>query len=217
MRVVPLAALAVLAATFYPAGARAADQTLMFRTAPIMVQGYGVNQGTQLISSPNIDGYVTGMSADVVDANGVSAPVTSVMLHYVVFVKAGAHDATCSRFTDYHGNRSAIPIERFYEEGEERAVLTLPDGYGYANRGSDRRGLVFMLMNHKPQTRTVYIQYTVHYSSGRPLTPSGHLHGGGVRLDLTGHAGRSSSRPSRPGASRSCIRSSTSRICACGH
>jgi hypothetical protein len=221
----------VLAAAFHPGGARAADQILVFRTAPITVTGYGVNQGIQIIPSPTFDGYVTGMSADVVDESGASVPVTSVMLHHVVFVKALAHDATCSRFTDYNGNASPIPIERFYEEGEERAVLNLPAGYGYPNRGSERWGLVFMLMNHKPAKRTVYVQYTVHYWTGQPLTPVrpywfdenncradpifdvpgtgalfstysrtvdytmpesgrmvailGHLHGGGVRLDLT--------------------------------
>ena len=232
VRIAVLVALVTLTGATHPAGAaRAADQTLVFRSAPITVAGYGVDQGTQIVQSPSIDGYVTGMSADVVDANGKSVPVTNVMLHHVVFVKARAQDATCTQFTDYDGNRSPLPIERFYEEGEERAVLDLPAGYGYPNRGSDRWGLVFMLMNHKPAARTVYVQYTVHYASGQTLTPVrpywfdehncsadpifdvpgngrmfstfsksvdytmpesgrmvailGHLHGGGVRLDLT--------------------------------
>ena len=232
VRIAVLVAIVTLAGATHPAGAaRAADQTLVFRSAPITVAGYGVDQGTQIVQSPSIDGYVTGMSADVVDANGKSVPVTNVMLHHVVFVKARAQDATCTQFTDYDGNRSPLPIERFYEEGEERAVLDLPAGYGYPNRGNDRWGLVFMLMNHKPAARTVYVQYTVHYASGQTLTPVrpywfdehncsadpifdvpgngrmfstfsksvdytmpesgrmvailGHLHGGGVRLDLT--------------------------------
>jgi len=232
VRIALLAALITLAGATHPAGAaRVADQTLVFRSTAITVAGYGVDQGQQIVQSPSVDGYVTGMSADVVDANGNSVPVTDVMLHHVVFAKLGAADATCSKLTDYDGNRSPFPVQRFYGEGEERAVLDLPAGYGYPNRGSDHWGLVFMLMNHKPATRTVYVQYTVQYRTGETLTPVrpywfdehncyadpifdvpgngrmfstysksvdyvmpesgrmvaivGHLHGGGVRLDLT--------------------------------
>ncbi len=232
MRIAVLAVLVTLAGATHPAAAaRATDQVLVFRSAPITVAGFGVSQGEQLVPSPAIDGYVTGMSGDVVDADGNSVPVTSVMLHHSVFAKANAHDATCSQVTDYDGNPWPLQVQRFYGLGEERAVLTLPPGYGYPNRGSDRWGLVYMLMNHKPAARTVYIQYTVHYATGQTLTPvhpywfdehncaadpifdvpgngrmfstfsktvdytmpesgrivaaGGHLHGGGVRLDLT--------------------------------
>jgi hypothetical protein len=226
-----LAAVAVFAAAFHPGGARAAGQTLVFRSAPITVQGYGVAQNVQLVPSPTVDGYVTAMSADVVDETGASVPITSVMLHHVVFAKFGTPDATCSQFRDYSGRPVTVPVERFYGAGEERATLDLPSGYGYPNRGSDRWGLVYMLMNHKPVTRTVYVQYTVRYTTAEALTPvrpywldvrnckadpifdvpgtgplfstvsqsatftmpesgrivaaGGHLHGGGVRLELS--------------------------------
>ena len=88
------------------------DQTLVFRSTAIAVAGYGVDQGQQIVQSPSVDGYVTGMSADVVDANGNSVPVTDVMLHHVVFAKLGAADATCSKLTDYDGNRSPFPVQR---------------------------------------------------------------------------------------------------------
>jgi plastocyanin len=225
------ALLAAAAAVFHPGGAHAGEQTLVFRSQAITIAGFGVNQGTYVVPSPRVDGYVTGMSADVVDASGHSVPVSRVMLHHAVFVKIGVRDSTCKSFTDYDGKPSPLPIERFYSEGEERAVLSLPAGYGYPNRGSDRWALVFMLMNHKVPTRTVYVQYTVRYSNGKRLTPVrpysfyehncsadpifdvpgtgtlfstyaksadfvmpesgrmvailGHLHGGGVRLDLT--------------------------------
>jgi hypothetical protein len=231
VRIPLFALLAAAAAVFHPGGARAGDQTLVFRSHPITIAGFGVNQGTQVVPSPKVDGYVTGMSADLVDAAGHSIPVSRVMLHHAVFVKVGARDETCKSFTDYDGNVSPASIQRFYEEGEERAVLRLPAGYGYPNSGADPWALVFMLMNHKAVTRTVYVRYTVHYSSGKQLTPVhpywfdehnctadpkfdvpgtgplfstyskrvdyvmpesgrlvailGHLHGGGVRLDLT--------------------------------
>jgi hypothetical protein len=220
-----------LAAVFFPSSASAGEQTLVFRSAPITVPGYGVQQNVQLVPSPAVDGYVTAMSADVVDEAGASVPITSVMLHHVVFVKLGTPDATCSSFVNYDGRPLSFPVERFYGEGEERATLDLPAGYGYPNRGSDRWSLVYMLMNHKPTARTVFVQYTVRYSTGEPLTPvkpywldvrncradpifdvpgtgplfstvsrstdftmpegghivaaGGHLHGGGLRLELS--------------------------------
>jgi plastocyanin len=225
-----LSVVAVLAAAFHSGGARAAEQTLVFRSAAITIPGYGVAQSYQLVPSPTLDGYVTSMSADVVDGNGASVPITNVMLHHVVFAKLGAPDTTCTTFRDYDNRVSAVSVERFYGAGEERAKLQLPSGYGYPNRGSDHWGLVYMLMNHKPETRTVYVQYTVRYTSGETLTPvrpywldvkncradpvfdvpgtgplfstasrsvaytmpesgrivaaGGHLHGGGLRLDL---------------------------------
>jgi plastocyanin len=167
------ALVAVLLVTLWPAGAtaRAGEQTLVFRSGAITVDGYGVSQGEQLIPSPSVDGYVTSISGDVVDENGVSVPIQSVMLHHIVLAKLGTPDTTCSSFTGYDGTKSTFPTQRFYAEGEERTVMTMPPGYGYPNRGSDRWGLVFMLMNHKAQTRTVYVQLTVHYVTGEQLTP----------------------------------------------
>ena len=110
-------------------------------------------------------------------------------------------------------------------------ALSLPRGYGYANKATDRWALLYMLMNHKPKTLKGYIRYHVRYVTGEALTPvkpvwldvrncsgldpvfdvpgggksfstvtetadftmpesgrlvagGGHLHGGGVRLEL---------------------------------
>jgi plastocyanin len=171
--------------------------------------------------SPSVDGYVVGMEAEVVDAAGRVQGRDKVMLHHIVFAKIGVPDYTCGGFT-----------ERFFAEGEERLALSLPRGYGYANKGTDRWGLLFMLMNHKPQRLNGFIRYTVRYVTGEALTPvkpvwldvrncsggidpvfdvpgggkrfstftktgdftmpeggrlisgGGHLHGGGVRLEL---------------------------------
>jgi hypothetical protein len=165
------AVLVVLAVAFYPSAASAAVQTIVLRSAAITVPGYGVNQAVRLVPSPQVDGYVTGMSADVVDESGASVPISSVMLHHVVFVKAGVQDATCSHFVDYSGQPLTASVQRFYAEGEERSTLALPEGYGYPNRASDHWGLAYMLMNHKPVARTVYVQYTLRYTTGEALTP----------------------------------------------
>ena len=153
--------LAVSAAALAaPALAHAAEQTLTFTTPAISVEGYGVAQQPMFAQSPSVDGYVVGMEAEVVDAVGRVQGRDKVMLHHIVFAKIGVPDYTCGGFT-----------ERFFAEGEERLALSLPRGYGYANRATDRWGLLYMLMNHKPQRLNGFIRYTVRYVTGEALTP----------------------------------------------
>ena len=113
-----------------------------------------------LAESPAVDGYVVGMEAEVVDAQGRVQGRDKVMLHHIVFAKIGVPDYTCGG-----------AAERFFAEGEERLALSLPGGYGYANKATDRWGLLYMLMNHKPQRLNGFIRYTVRYVTGETLTP----------------------------------------------
>ena len=213
--------IAAAAALAVPALAHAQERTLTFTTPAITVPAYGVAQAPLFAESPAVDGYVVGMDAEVVDAAGRVQGRDKVMLHHIVFAKIGAPDYTCGGST-----------ERFFAEGEERLALSLPRGYGYANKGTDRWGLLYMLMNHKPKRLNGFIRYTVRYVTGERLTPvrpvwldvrnctggidpvfdvpgggkrfstftrtadftmpgsgrlvagGGHLHGGGIRLEL---------------------------------
>ena len=85
------------------------------------------------------------MKADLVDGAGNVVSPLDVMLHHVVFAKVRARDYTCP----------GSIAERFYAEGEERMVMALPPGYGYANAAGDLWGLVYMLMNHHNRAETV--------------------------------------------------------------
>jgi plastocyanin len=162
-------ACAVFGALAAPHAAMAATQNLTFETPPIAVGGYGVVRDVMRVDSPQVDGYVTGMSAEVVDLAGNVVPDTDVMLHHVVFVKVFAQDATCTSFTNYDGSITPALAQRFYGEGEEHMTLDLPSGYGYPNRAVDTWGLVYMLMNHHAQPSTVRIRYHVRYTSGESL------------------------------------------------
>ncbi len=168
--VVRLSVLAGLAALVFPGQASAGVQTLVFDSAPITVTRYEVARGVQLAPSPKVDGYVVGMSAEVVDVLGNPVPMQDLMLHHVVFAKVGVPDYTCSTIDDYSGKPAPFQAQRFYAEGEEHFSLALPDGYGYPNRGRDAWGLLYMLMNHHPDTMTVQIRYTVRYVTGEFLT-----------------------------------------------
>jgi plastocyanin len=156
-----LLAFLVVAAALFPGSALAGEQILTFTSASISVPAYGVDQDLMLVPGPAVDGYVVGMSAEVVDAAGNVQPNDRVMLHHVVFAKAFVRDATCP----------ALAGERFYAEGEERQTLALPAGYGYPNRGTDRWGLLYMLMNHQPRALSGSIRYTVRYVTGEQLVP----------------------------------------------
>ena len=227
--------LAVSAAVLaLPSLAQAEARTLTFTTPAISVEPYGVAQQPMLADSPKVDGYVVGMEAEVVDAQGRVQGRDKVMLHHIVFAKIGVPDYTCGG-----------AAERFFAEGEERLALSLPRGHGYPNRATDRWGLLYMLMNHKPRRLSGYIRYTVRYVTGETLTPvkpvwldvrnctgpdpvfdvpgggktfstftrsakftmpesgrlvsgGGHLHGGGVRLELQNASCRMTVFASRP-------------------
>ena len=153
-------ALVVAAALGLPGLARAEERTLVFTTGAIQVEGYGVATRAILADSPDVDGHVVGLVAEVVDALGNVQGRDAVMLHHIVFAKVGTPDATCGGFA-----------ERFYAEGTERTRLALPPGYGYPNRSGDQWGLLYMLMNHRPQPLTGFIRYTVRYVTDEALTP----------------------------------------------
>jgi hypothetical protein len=163
--------LAGLAALALPGHASAGVDTMTFTAAPITVTKYEVARGVQLAPSPRVDGYVVGMSAEVVDVLGNPVAIQDVMLHHVVFAKLGVPDYTCSNIEDYSGQPTAFQAQRFYAEGEENFALSLPEGYGYPNRGQDAWGLLYMLMNHHPHSMVVRIRYTVRYVSGEARTP----------------------------------------------
>jgi plastocyanin len=166
-RVALIVCFAVLA---FPGLARAGQKTLVFRSnTPISIKPYGVVQGTELIPSPAVDGYVVGLSATLVDRKGVEEPISHIMLHHVVFAKVGVPDYTCKTFTDFDGNKLPAFAQRFFGEGEERTTLSIPSGYGYPNLATDRWGMTYMLMNHRNIRESVYVRYRVRYVTGKAL------------------------------------------------
>ena len=155
--------MVVLLTLWLAPAALAGEQTRVFTTPPITLKPYEVQQKPLLVKSPEVDGYVVGLVADVIDEQGNVEPTSNIMLHHIVFAKLGVPDYTCGRI-------NGLAAERFYAEGEERAVMALPPGYGYANRGGDQWALLYMLMNHRNVTDTVRIQYRVRYVTDEQLT-----------------------------------------------
>jgi len=170
---------AVTAALLLAGSASAATTTHVLRVGPISVGPYQVkqNEAELGIPTPQIDGAVTRMETDVVDATGKPIGIDRLMLHHIVFSNVGStigakRDSTCDTFTGLD-SISKIPAmaERFYAAGEERAVLDLPRGHGYKVGASDIWLMTWMMMNHRAKTDTAYIQYKVTVDDDPALAP----------------------------------------------
>lgn len=115
------------------------------------------------------DAYITGMLPDLVFA-GTDTSVnfaTGGMLHHAVNVNFSRPDPTC--FPNLFGKQiSQLGAvmggnERFFAAGNERTANDLyasPGNYGYFVRSGDRWGLIYDLMNFKPQPIQVEFKYT---------------------------------------------------------
>ena len=127
MRKLPvLLALLTLLAVAGPA--HAATRHLTLRTGPFNVNGFQTVWPTATVRTAGIDGYITRMDAELVDARGHRVLINKVMLHHVVFI-------------DNARNYNSGPGRRgtpFFGTGEENERLVLPDGYGYRTHRGDR-------------------------------------------------------------------------------
>lgn len=176
----PLLLLCLLSLLAAAAPASAEIRTETFRHGPIEVGGYEVKQqdADLTIPEPNVDGFVTNMEVDIVDAAGKRVPISRLMLHHVVFLNGGRtfgdkRDGTCNSILALDSQTQFPGIaERFYAAGEERAKLALPQGYGYRIREGEDWLMTWMLMNHRKQTDRAYIQYKVTYDTAPDLTPA---------------------------------------------
>jgi plastocyanin len=181
-RRVRASAAAAVASLVVLASAQAADaepRQLTYRYGPIELGSFEVKQddASYSIPKPDVDGFVVGMEADVVDEQDRPVPRQRTMLHHAVFLNLGRRigdrrDASCDRYT-LLDSQSQLPgvVERFYGLGEERAVMRLPRGYGYPVKGDDQWLLTWMLMNHRRTPDRVYIRYRVTYDDAPDLKP----------------------------------------------
>lgn len=157
--------------------AHGAVEEKVLRYGPISIAPYGVHREevSYGVPAPELDGYLTAISANVVDADGSAVPIRRTMLHHIVLANTGARlgerrDATCDRFTLFDGERMLPRLgERFYAAGEERARLDLPAGYGYRIRAADRWAMSLMLMNHRNRVDRVFVEYRVRVETERAL------------------------------------------------
>jgi plastocyanin len=162
-----MALLVVALAALWVAGPAAAEtKTDTFRF-PVEVKGYQVKQDMTFgAEHPKVDGFITGMSANVVDANGTPVPIQRLMLHHIVFSKLGAQNPACAQFTGFDANTKLPGLaESIYGAGEERNVLALPPGYGLKLGANDTWLMTWMLMNHRKTKDKAFIEWKVTYTT----------------------------------------------------
>jgi plastocyanin len=141
------------------------------------IGGYEVRQWYAQVPTPPEDGFITHMETDVVDdATGDQVPIQRLMLHHIVFTNLNHQDATCKGqgYVGFDGRKdfgSTFAPQRFYAAGEERAKMSLPDGYGYRTKSTDTWGIVAMVMNHRSTSDHAFIHYEVTIDSNPALQP----------------------------------------------
>ena len=143
-------------------------RTFTFRQGPLDVGPYQVrytSKKTNRVPAPNVDGFIVGMHARVVDAQGREIPVKRMMLHHIVYKNLGRFQG------DRHDPVCGSEAESFYGNGEENESLRLPPGYGYPIHRGDRWRTGWMLMNHRNRPARGYIEYTVSVDTTHRLKP----------------------------------------------
>jgi plastocyanin len=150
-------------------------QTFTCRLGPVVVAPYQVLTREALVGPPKpmVDGHITDMRVDVTDRDGTKVPISRLMLHHIVFSKLGRRDPTCGNSFTGWDSRTLLPnaVERFYAAGEERAVMSLPSGYGYPTARDDTWLMTYMVMNHRAKVDRAYISYEVTVDTAPDLTP----------------------------------------------
>src|SRR4051794_30755573 len=124
-------------------------------------------------------GYVTHMETDMIDdVTGQQVPISRLMLHHIVFINAARQDTTCAGkgYLGFGGEKdfgNTFAPQRFYAAGEERAKMSLPDGYGYKLNSSDPWAVLSMVMNHRSTSDHALIHYSVTIDTApkTPVTP----------------------------------------------
>ncbi len=116
------------------------------------------NQFSFFIQKPCSDCYITGMAADLVNADGTRAGwSTDAQLHHMVLFNQGwgRSDATCgSSFLGFLG-------QRFFASGDERTPIVAPAPYGYYVGLFDSWHMLWELANHKAEAQSgLQIQMT---------------------------------------------------------
>ena len=164
IRAVLLACILLISLMAFAGPAGAETQVITKKVGPIQVGPYQVALGGPQAPGgpapkvPNIEGFITRMSVDVVDVNtGKPVPIKRIMLHHIVFFNVGTAEAR--RF------------DPFYGDGEERAKMVLPEGYGYPIHPGEQWGWVWMLMNHQSIADQVQIRYRMTVVTGEELKP----------------------------------------------
>jgi plastocyanin len=146
--------------------AEASTQKFSYTSRAFTITGFDVLLPKVRVRAPHRTGYVTRMTAILIDGNGRRLSIRHVMLHHLVFLNdgSGSRGGATPR-----GSCEGRYGEPFYGTGEEHEHLLLPHGYGYRVQKNDRWRMQAMLMSHDIQTHKVRVRYSFTFVSGRRM------------------------------------------------
>ncbi len=117
------------------------------------------------VTKPCEDCYITHIKPNLVLEDGTTGNMMNgLMLHHVVNFNFSRPDITCrpNIFSGQSIKRLGGVVggnERFFASGNERTWADITDGYGYYVAPGDDWGLVYHVMNMRPEPRSVYFEY----------------------------------------------------------
>jgi plastocyanin len=128
-------------------------QHLKFKIGPFkVIPGQNEIGYAPIVEKPQVDGYITRIKPNLVYTNGKVPRVDVIHLHHGVWANLSGGNATAP----------GLP-ELFFAAGEEKTVVTLPDGYGYPYHATDRWFLNHMIHNLTPVPAEVYMTYDIDF------------------------------------------------------
>ena len=99
------------------------------------------------VPQPPVDGFIVRMKPDIQRADSTVPRVDEIHLHHGVWLNLTGKDAT-----------RPIP-ERFIAAGEEKTIVTMPTGYGYPYKTTDKWLINYMLHNLNQEPEDIWITY----------------------------------------------------------
>jgi hypothetical protein len=103
------------------------------------------------IPQPKVDGYITRFRPDLIRADGSVPPVDVLHLHHGVWLNNSA------------GSSSTPFGEIWAAAGEEKTIVSLPEGYGYPYKRTDKWALNHMIHNLTSTRERVYLVYELDF------------------------------------------------------
>jgi plastocyanin len=128
-------------------------QHLRYKIGPFkVIPGQNEIGYAPIVEKPQVDGYITRIKPNLVYTNGKVPRVDVIHLHHGVWANLSGGNATAP----------SLP-ELFFAAGEEKTIVTLPDGYGYPYHATDRWFLNHMIHNLTPVPADVYMTYDIDF------------------------------------------------------
>jgi plastocyanin len=126
---------------------------MLYRIGPFQVVPGQNEIGNRVFGEkPQVDGWITRIRPDLVYTNGRVPGVDVIHLHHGVWLNLSRGDITSPGFP-----------ERFFAAGEEKTIMTFPEGYAYRYRASDTWLLNHMIHNLTPVPTQVYMVYEIDF------------------------------------------------------